>query len=273
LRRFVAQAFEVLIVIATIGSLLLYCSIPDPRALARRNPTTTAFIELRRAEAAAHGKRFELAWQWRPIGRISRYLRAAIIYAEDYNFYRHDGVDWDAVEAALEDGMQVGASTITQQLAKNLYLSPDRSLRRKVREMFIAWKLEDALTKQRILELYLNVVEWGDGVFGAEAAARRWYGVPAMQLRPAQAARLAIALPNPIARAPNVTSALLTKKAVRIVRLLRMQGLIDATQEAAAYAELGAAGERVLPTRTRDGRLEPAPMPVDAGIEATVDAE
>jgi monofunctional biosynthetic peptidoglycan transglycosylase len=153
--------------------------------------------------------------------------------------------------------MSVGGSTITQQLAKNLYLSPRRSLVRKLRELLIAFALEDHLTKQRILELYLNIVEWGDGVFGAEAAARRWFHHPAHSLTPAEAVRLAIALPNPTARAPDVRDAELTRKAVRLLRLLRMQGLIDAGQERTALDEVGAPDERVLPDRATATRPPP----------------
>ena len=240
--------------IALVGALGLWCSIPDTARLAEQNPSSTAFIDLRRADAEAAGKPFTLRWQWRSLGAISRYLRAAVIYAEDYNFYRHDGVDWDAIEHAVsadwnKGAMAVGGSTITQQLAKNLYLSPRRSVIRKLREAMIAFSLEDHLSKQRILELYLNVVEWGDGVFGAEAAARAWFHHPAQTLTAAKAIRLAIALPNPITRAPNVRDPELTKKAVRLVRLLRMQGLLDASQERTTLDELGAPGERVLPDR------------------------
>jgi monofunctional biosynthetic peptidoglycan transglycosylase len=237
-----------------LGALGLWCSVPHTASLADRNPASTAFIDLRHAQAAAAGKPFKLQWQWRRLGAISRYLRAAVIYAEDYNFYRHNGVDWDAIEHAVEadwnkGAMAIGGSTITQQLAKNLYLSPHRSLVRKVRELLIAFSLEDHLTKPRILELYLNVVEWGDGVFGAEAAARAWFHHSAQSLTPAEAIRLAIALPNPIDRAPSVRDPQLTRKAVRLVRMLRMQGLLDAARERSTLDELGASGERVLPDR------------------------
>jgi len=243
------------VVVGAFALLLLWCSVPDTRPLATRNPTTTAFIELRRAEATAAGKPFHLAWRWRALGRISRYLRAAVVYAEDARFYSHDGVDWDAIEEAMQRDLdrgqlRVGGSTITQQLAKNLYLSPRKSFVRKLREMLIAFSLEDHLSKARILELYLNVVEWGDGVFGAEAAARRWFGHGAQALTPAEAARLAIALPNPIKRAPNVHTRELTRKAVRIVRLLRRQGLINAAEEQDAYAQLGVPDTKVVPDRT-----------------------
>jgi monofunctional biosynthetic peptidoglycan transglycosylase len=264
--RWLARLAEIATVVVAFGGLVLWCSVPDPARLADENPTSTAFIDLRRVEAASAGKPFRLEWRWRPIGKISRYLRAAIIEAEDYKFFRHNGVDWSAVEDALEANLDkgslaVGGSTITQQLAKNLYLSPNRSMLRKLREMLIAFSLEDHLSKQRILELYLNVVEWGDGVFGAEAAARHWFGHSAQSLSPAEAARLAIALPNPITRAPDVHSAELTRKAVRIIHLLRMQSLIDATQEREALDQVGARDEKVVPMRPRPGQPGPGPEP------------
>ncbi len=259
--RVLRIGIEVMTVLAATGALALWCSVPRTALLADENPASTAFIDLRRGEAEAAGRTFQLRWQWRPIGKISRYLRAAVLYAEDYNFYRHDGIDWaaleDAIEANLDKGsFAIGGSTITQQLAKNLYLSPSRSLLRKAREMLIAFSLEDHLSKQRILELYLNVVEWGDGVFGAEAASRHWFGHTSQTLTPAEAVRLAIALPNPFTRAPNIRSSELTKKAIRIVHLLRMQGLIDEPQERAALDQLGAGGEKTL-----QGPRKPAPKP------------
>jgi monofunctional biosynthetic peptidoglycan transglycosylase len=267
--RLAARAADVIVLAAVLGALGLRCSVPATAPLADENPASTAFIDLRRAEAEAGGKPFTLRWQWRPLGQISRYLRAAVIYAEDYNFYRHDGVDWRAIEHAVsadwnKGAMSVGGSTITQQLAKNLYLSPRRSMIRKLRELLIAYALEDHLSKQRILELYLNVVEWGDGVFGAEAAARTWFHHPAQSLTPAEAVRLAVALPNPIARAPDIRGAELTKKAVRLIRLLRMQGLIDASQERTAFDEVGAPGERVLPDHASGEAATTRPGPAAA---------
>ena len=253
--RVLAIAAEVGTILLGLGALGLWCSVPNTSRFADENPASTAFIDLRRDEAADTGTPFALEWKWRPLGKISRYLRAAVIYAEDYNFYRHNGVDWAAVEDAIETNLDrgalaIGGSTITQQLAKNLYLSPRRSMIRKLRELLIAYALEDHLTKQRILELYLNVVEWGPGVFGAEAAAQHWFHHSAQSLTPAEAARLAIALPNPIARAPNVRDAELTRKAVRIIHLLRMQGLLDPAQERTALDQVGAPNEATLPTRT-----------------------
>lgn len=290
-RRRLRLAAEIGTVLVATGALLLWCSVPNTAPLATENPTTTAFIDLRRSQAEADGKPWKLQWQWRPIGKISRYLRAAVIYAEDYRFYKHDGVDWGAIENAFESNLDrgslaIGGSTITQQLAKNLYLSPSRSLIRKAREMLIAFSLEDHLTKTRILELYLNVVEWGDGVFGAEAASRRWFGHSAQALTPAEAVRLAIALPNPITRAPNIRTPELTKKAVRIIRLFRMQGLIDAGQERTALDAVGAQNLQVLPSAYVPGdnrppldpepattTRAPAPGPVTKPDEVAPDAE
>jgi monofunctional biosynthetic peptidoglycan transglycosylase len=265
-RRRLLAATEIAVIVIALGGLGLWCSVPNTAPLADENPTSTAFIDLRRDEG---GAKFKLQWQWVRIGHISRYLRAAVVYAEDYHFYTHDGVDWEAIEGAVEKDLgnfqlRVGGSTITQQLAKNLYLSPNKSFFRKLREMLIAFSLEDHLTKTRILELYLNVVEWGDGIFGAEAASRHWFGHSAASLSPAEAARLAIALPNPIERAPNVHREELTQKAVRIIRLFRMQGLIDAAQERTALDEVGAPGEKVLPDHSTKPIASPNPAPVPA---------
>ncbi len=285
--RVLARVFEVGVVGVALGALAMWCSIPNTRKLATGNPASTAFIDLRRSEAAAAGKPFALKWTWRPIGTISRYLRNAVIDAEDARFMTHDGVDWDAIEKAVDRNLErgslsVGGSTITQQLAKNLYLSPSRSFIRKLREMLIAFSLEDHLSKQRILELYLNVVEWGDGVFGAEAAAQHWFGHSAQSLSPAEAVRLAIALPNPFQRAPDQRSPMLTAKAVRLIKMLRWRGLIDSAQERTALDAVGATDVRVQPFRDRSDEANtlpaapvvaaPAPTPaIDASIPLPVE--
>jgi monofunctional biosynthetic peptidoglycan transglycosylase len=233
-----------LALLAALGAAALWLTLPDVRALAHAPPRTTAFIELRRATAAKEGRRFRLRWTWVAHDRVSRYLRFAVIAAEDARFYDHDGVDWDGVEQAArrdlaERRLSAGGSTITQQLAKNLYLSPSKNPLRKLREALIARALERALGKRRILELYLNVVEWGDGVFGAEAAARTYFGRSAGELTPAQAARLAVALPAPLHRSPRVRSDRLARKAGRLIDAMRWRGLIDDRERATARRELG----------------------------------
>ena len=154
------------------------------------------------AEARAKGQWLQLRYQWVPYARISAHLKRAMIAAEDAKFVDHEGFDWDGIGLAIEKNQKkghvvAGGSTITQQLAKNLFLSPTRSYLRKAEEAVITVMLEALLPKRRILEIYLNVIEWGSGVFGAEAASRQYFGVSAAQLSAEQAARLAAMAPNP----------------------------------------------------------------------------
>ena len=165
-------------------------------------PGQTAFMAYRMGELHDKKPDSTLKYNWVPYDRISRNLKRALIAAEDSTFVEHEGFDWDGIQLALEKnrirGKTVaGGSTITQQLAKNLFLSPEKSYPRKGQEAIITLMLENMLDKERILELYLNVIEWGNGVFGAEAAARRYFGVSAAQLSAEQAAKLAAMAPNP----------------------------------------------------------------------------
>src|SRR5690606_24396587 len=154
--------------------------------------------------------RAQLIHRWAAYDTISPSLRRAVVAAEDDRFMGHYGFDWNGIQHAIErnrarGATHAGGSTISQQLAKNLFLSPSRSYLRKGQEALITLMLETTWSKRRILEVYLNVVEWGDGVFGAEAAAWRYYGINAARLGPAQAARLAVMLPNPRAYGANFT--------------------------------------------------------------------
>ncbi len=166
------------------------------------NPGTTSFMALRLDELRRSNPRADLRYYWVPYQRISPHLKRAVIAAEDDGFVDHEGFDWEGIQKALEKNQRrgklvAGGSTITQQLAKNLFLTPSKSYLRKAEEALITLMIEWLWDKQRILEVYLNVVEWGNGIFGAEAAARRYYGTSAAQLSPEQAARLAVMLPNP----------------------------------------------------------------------------
>jgi monofunctional biosynthetic peptidoglycan transglycosylase len=166
------------------------------------DPQETAFMRRELASLQARSPRAELKHRWVPYERISVNLTRAVITAEDARFAEHEGVDWEAIEKAYKDNARRGrpargGSTITQQLAKNLFLSPERSYVRKAQELVITYMIEAFWDKRRILEVYLNVVEWGEGVFGAEAAARHYFGTSAGQLGAEQAARLAAFLPNP----------------------------------------------------------------------------
>jgi monofunctional biosynthetic peptidoglycan transglycosylase len=166
------------------------------------NPSSTSFMREQLSALRATNPNAELKHQWVPYERISNNLKRAVVASEDANFADHPGVDFDALERAYDRNNRKhkvvgGGSTITQQLAKNLFLSGSRSYLRKGQEMIIAFMLETVMSKRRILEVYLNVVEFGRGVFGAEAAARYYFRTPAAKLAPAQAARLAVMLPNP----------------------------------------------------------------------------
>jgi monofunctional biosynthetic peptidoglycan transglycosylase len=161
------------------------------------NPSSTAFMDRYLEKPGAR-----VRYTWVPYGRMSGHLKRAVVAAEDAKFLDHEGFDWEAIQKAMEKNERrgkvvAGASTISQQLAKNLFLSGSRSWLRKAQEAAITWMMERTLSKRRILELYLNVAEWGEGVFGAEAAARYHFGVPAAALGPEQAAYLAAILPSP----------------------------------------------------------------------------
>jgi monofunctional biosynthetic peptidoglycan transglycosylase len=180
----------------------IYLTLPDVRSLRTSNPETTAFIELRAREARQRGEEPRRVQKWVSYARISPHLKSAVLVAEDGKFWRHQGVDFDQLRESMEANFERmefarGGSTITQQLAKNLYLSPSKNPIRKLRELMIARQLEAELSKQRILELYLNVIEWGGGIYGAEAAARTYFHKAAAELAPHEAALLAAAIINP----------------------------------------------------------------------------
>src|SRR5712692_1018003 len=175
---------------------------PDVAALARRNPPTTAFIERYRTRQRAAGRDDRVQRVWVSQAIIAPSLKRAVLVGEDINFFSHRGFDFGeirlAVTKAVEDGAPLrGASTITQQLAKNLWLTPSRSPLRKIEEAILTWQLERTLPKRRILELYLNVVEFGPGVYGVEAASRRYFTKASAELIDDEAARLAAGLPSP----------------------------------------------------------------------------
>ena len=166
------------------------------------NPDTTRFMEIRLAELQSKQPSAALRKQWVPYERISIHLKRALIASEDGKFTQHYGFDWEGIQVAMKKNEKkgkavAGGSTITQQLAKNLFLTPERSLLRKGEEAIIALMIESTWSKRRTFEVYLNVIEWGNGVFGAEAAARYYFAVGASQLSQEQSARLAAMVPSP----------------------------------------------------------------------------
>jgi len=206
----------------------VYLTLPDVRPLATEAPETTAFIELRAREAKREARPVERVQRWVGYDDISLNLKRAVLTAEDSAFFDHDGFDYEELKKSAEmwkrGDFSRGASTITQQLAKNLYLSPSRNPARKFKEVLITRLLEGALTKRRILELYLNVVEWGDGVYGADAAARTYFRVPASGLSAEQAALLAGSLINPRRYSPGSPPRRLRQRQAIILRRMRGGG-------------------------------------------------
>ena len=200
-----------------LGLFVLYLAweaITWPRvaALAKEPPETTAFIErYRRGPWLGLGPDRKVEWKWVSYSRISSNLKRAVLVSEDIRFFGHEGFDEAEIRAALEDAWEDkelprGASTLTQQVAKNLWLTPSYNPLRKVKEAILTWQLEQELTKRRILEIYLNVAEFGPGIYGAEAASRHYFGKSARSLTERQAAELAASLPRPRSWHPGVTS-------------------------------------------------------------------
>ena len=186
------------------SALVVYLRWPDVAALASDSPSSTAFIDRARSQGA------EIEWHWVAYDQISIELKKAVLVAEDLSFFSHNGFDTYEIKIAAKEaatGKRVrGASTITQQLAKNLWLSPSRLPTRKLREIILTRQLEHNLPKQRILGIYLNVVEFGPGIYGAESAARHYFGCAAASLDSQQAAQLAASLPRPSSWHPGVSS-------------------------------------------------------------------
>jgi len=203
----------------------------EVRALLRTNPERTRLMEQREEEAKAKGRKAHAAQSWVPLSRVSRHLIHAVLSSEDQNFFGHEGVDWKAIEESIEKNVEKGrfargGSTITQQLAKNLYFGTRKSLVRKVRELVVTRWLEADVSKARILALYLNLIEWGDGVYGCEAAARHWYGKPASELSATEAAGLAAMIPNPRRLNPRVGAARHERATRRVLWLMGQAGYI-----------------------------------------------
>lgn len=225
-------------------------------------PHSSALMRIRLTEAATADRELELRHRWVPLDSISPHLMHAVLAAEDTRFYEHHGFDWEQIREAWEanrSGRPLrGASTITQQTVKNLYLSPSRNVFRKAREALLTVWMEAWLPKDRILELYLNVVELGPGIFGAEAASRTYFGRSAATLTRGQAAMLAATLPGPLLRNPGrPTGALHRRQRMILARMSRWY-------EGPSLAEEEAAGEIDLRDPATVDRVESAPIDLDA---------
>jgi len=218
-------------VIAGLLSLLYLFLMPNLSKLKKENPKKTALMEYRERASKEKGRKYKIYQSWVSFSKISPYLIKAVLIAEDDKFWKHEGFDYEAIQKALERDIKAkkfkfGGSTITQQLARNLYLSPEKSLIRKISEAIITWRMEQVLSKKRILEIYLNVAEWGDGIFGVEAASRHYYGKPSSELNPEEAARLASVLPNPRKYNPVGDQRYVTNRSNLIYSIMIQRGIV-----------------------------------------------
>jgi monofunctional glycosyltransferase len=273
-----------LVVVIAILALVAWevLTFPDVAKLAKTSPDTTAFMEQRKKKLRSEGKSDDLEWRWVSYNNISPNLRRAVLVAEDNSFYEHEGVDTKAMKEAFERNWKKGrvthgGSTITQQLAKNLYLSPSRNPLRKVREYFIARSLEKHLSKKRILEIYLNVVELGERVYGAEAGARHYFKKSASALAPREAALLAGCLPNPRLMNPGKPNKRLRWRQQMILSRMRRWGHLAEQQvltekkpepETTTTTETTATTET---TKTTDTTVTSEPIETDTVATDTVD--
>jgi monofunctional biosynthetic peptidoglycan transglycosylase len=218
-------------ILGVVVIVILNFVYPDITILKKENPVKTSFMKYREREWVKKGKKQKIKQIWVPYRRISPYLIKAVLIAEDDKFWKHEGFDYETIEKAMiknlkERKLLVGGSTITQQLAKNLYLTPSKNPIRKIREAFLAIRLEYTLSKRRILELYLNIAEWGEGIFGIEAASRNYYGKPSSLLNAYEASRLASVLPNPRKYNPIGNSRYVENRSRIIYEIMVKRGIV-----------------------------------------------
>ena len=249
MRRTLLLAAAILVLALAIPALfsLAGAGLPRVDSLARAAPRRTSMMRAREAEARRLHRSYRVDQRWVSYEHISPLLRRAVLIAEDDAFFSHGGLDWNEIRQAarknLERGRVVrGGSTITQQLAKNLYLSEERTLLRKLKELILAVRIERALTKRRIFELYLNLIEWGDGIYGAEAAARRHFGVSAAELDARQAALLAAVIINPRRYSPEEPGRRIERRMRLILSRMRRRGFISEPEYRVALGEAPAPG-------------------------------
>ncbi len=231
-RRIVLLLALVCVVAGAVVALDLFLTLPDVTTLRARNPVPTSLMRLREVQARRRGRLPAVEQEWIAFDDIPPLLRRAVLAAEDANFYGHQGIDFgelrEAINKNIREGKLVrGGSTITQQLAKNLYLSTEKTLWRKLKEALIARRLEKALPKNRILHLYLNVIELGPGIFGVRAAAKHWFGCDVTELSTEQIVRLVAIIPRPLRTDPRGRSTWLRWRARWIADTLWKVKAID----------------------------------------------
>ena len=221
-------------ILAAVAAFVLVAglTLPDVSELKSRNPASTSLMRQREAEAKKAGRLYASRREWVALETIPALLQRAVLVSEDAAFFEHKGIDFAELKVAIRQGLKErrlvrGASTITQQLAKNLFLSTDRTLWRKLKEVWLAKRLEKALSKNRIFALYLNLIEFGPGVFGVQAAARHWFGKEAAGLTLEEAVRLAAIIPRPLRSDPRTNDAWMKFKGRWIADTLKAVGAIS----------------------------------------------
>ena len=234
---------------------------------ADHNPESTAFMRSRLEIIREDEPGARLSHRWVPYNRISGHLKRAVVAAEDDKFMDHTGFDWEAIQKAYEKNLREGeivsgASTIPQQLSKNLFFTTYKSLVRKAREAIVVSWMEHDLPKKRIIEIYLNVIEWGDGVYGCEAAARRYYGVSCASLDVDQAAGLAAMIPSPRRINPRINPSLHARATSKVLRQMRWAGYLRRD-----IRDMGNEPDKIVPDETgpephdEDDSPTPSPLP------------
>ena len=249
----------ILIAVALALNTAIYLVWPDVSRLQKEWPGKTSFMAYRESQWKREGTKKKVNPQWVSLNRISPYAVKAVIIAEDDKFWAHEGFDFEAIQKAVEKDLKkkqfkAGGSTISQQLAKNLYLTPSKNPIRKIKEAVLTWRLERNLSKRRIIELYLNVAEWGDGIFGIEAASLRYFGKSAADLTAREAARLAVVLPSPLRYHPGGGGSYPEKRAEAIYNIMVRRGIvIPEYEELLNESDSVGAGQG-------GGRIAPAPL-------------
>ena len=213
-------------------SLSIYLSLPDVTYLKNSNPKITALMQLRKEQTEAQGKKYNIRQNWVGFQTIPDLLKKAVRISEDASFYNHKGIDYEELKESIKKNFEKGSlvrggSTITQQLAKNLFLSPEKSFLRKIQEYFIAKRLEDELSKDRIFNLYLNVIELGPGIFGVEAASQHYFNKSVRNLNLEEIVRLAAIIPRPLTVSPKKDSKWLKWKVEWIFQKMKLYKYID----------------------------------------------
>jgi monofunctional biosynthetic peptidoglycan transglycosylase len=263
----------IICILAISSSIGFYLFYPDISKLKKTNPGKTSFMEYREREWREAGKKNRIRQSWKPRSKISPYVIKAVIISEDDKFWTHDGFDFDAMQKAMDKNIkkgrfQYGGSTISQQLAKNLYLTPSRNPVRKLKEAVLTWRIERTLSKRRILEIYLNVAEWGEGVFGIEAASRRYFGKSASAIDAREAARLVSALPNPRRYNPNGSSRFIGNRSDRIYHIMVRRGIVIEEFESIMKEP-----ETAVPSETPEGPEEAQSKSLPMSIPSQIQDE